>query len=205
ERLARDVRALPTLQVARDRVALRLHLVVDDDAVLGNRREWPPLIAEDVALDALIDVAVIVRVVHVDEPIGEALAVADDLGGDLEPPRVGVVEDLRDVRQAEKPAGSVVHEVARPGEHHRHDRLEEMQDDDDRLDDVVADDSRHPFQDRLEYVGPAADDVRHGVADAVADVLAAAVASEETAEEVADAADDAAHRVAHGVHDGVAD
>ena len=197
---------LALLQFAGDEVAFRGDLVVRNvAAVVHDRQERLPGIAEDVALRVLVDRAARARVVDVDEPVGVALAVRDDLGGDAEPALPGVVEDLRDVRPAQQPADEQVYQRANPRQDHRYDGLDEVEQRNDRLNDVAADEPRHELQHRLQYVRPAADDVCDNVADILADVLTAAVAAEDAAEEVTDSADDTADGTAHILDDGIAD
>src|SRR5213080_3811030 len=83
EGLARHELALAAvlpLELARYDVALRDDLDVADRArvQIDQRHQRPALVAQDVALHVLVDRARGARVVHVDEPVGVALLVADD-------------------------------------------------------------------------------------------------------------------------------
>ena len=210
ERLARHEPALTAvlpLELAGDDVAPGDDLVVGDCAghAIDDRRERSSQIAQDVAPHVLIDVSGRRRVVHVDEPVGVALLVPDDLRRDAEAPRFRIVENVAEMGPAEDPAHEDIDQRADPRQQHRDEGLDDVQQLDQGLQDVGADQPGDPLEYRLQDVRPTADDVGDRVAYVVADVLAPAVAAENPAEEVADAADDTADGAAHRVDDGVAD
>src|SRR5207247_268108 len=176
----------------------------DLTALVDHRDERPADVAEDVALDVLIDSAPPVRVVHVDEPVRMAASVWNQLRSNAEPTLRSAVENLGQICPAQQPTDEDVDQRAHPGQDHRHDGLDEVEERDDALNDVVADQARDELEDSLEDVGPAADNARYGVANGLADAVAMAVAAEDAAEEVADPADDAAYRAADRLDDGVA-